>query len=98
MHRKQALTAAFTLVVAAAAVGLYLSRLITEDQCGRLNGAIDFEARVCIIRGVAHPLREAAIRFLAFWGVVVILVSGAIYGASRMIVASRRHGTSDGAA
>jgi hypothetical protein len=98
MRRKQALTIAVGVLAVAAVLAIYLSRLMTEDQCDRLLGAIDFEARVCIIRKVGHPLREAAIRLLTFWGVVVLLISGAAYGVSRVVVALWRRATGDGAA
>jgi hypothetical protein len=98
MRNRLALTLGTTLLVVAAALALYLSRLSTEDQCTRSNGSIDFQAEVCIMRGVAHPLREAAIRFYTFWGIVGLLIVGATYGMSRMIAAWRRGGTSDGAA
>jgi hypothetical protein len=98
MRRNRILTAAVALFAIAATVALYLSRLMTEGQCGRLNGAIDYEGRVCIIHGVDHPLREASIRLLLFWGIVAIAVSGASYGISRLIVAWRRGVPSDGAA
>ena len=98
MSRNQVLTAAVALFAVAATLVLYLSGLMTEVQCGRLNGAIDYEDRVCIIRGVGHPLREAAIRLLVFWGCVAIAVSGVAYGIFRLIVAWCGVGPSDGAA
>ena len=99
MRRNRVLIAvAVALFVVAATLGLYLSHLMTEEQCGRLNGAIDYEDRFCIISGIGHPLREAAMRLLLFWGVVAIALLGVSFGISRLIVAWRRGVPSDGAA
>jgi hypothetical protein len=83
MRRQHTITLVLVLVASAATAALYVTRLVSEEQCGQLNGAIDFEGRVCIIGAIAHPLREAAMQRFAFWGVVAVGVAGVIYGASR---------------
>jgi len=98
MMRKQGFTVVLALLALFIALFLYLGRLITEAQCDRSHGAIDYEARVCIIGGVAHPLRESAIRSLAIWGGALIVVTGLIYGIARTIVVIRDRTRSGGAA
>ncbi len=98
MRRQQTIPLGLVLVASAATAVFYVSRLVSEEQCGRLNGAVDFEGRVCIIGAVAHPLREAVMQKFAFWGVMAVLIASVLYAAMRLLAARRRGSPSGGAA